>query len=266
MPHLHSNKSFLRWAAPLLGILLVLGIAFSVWLKQIYTVPIMMYHHVNYSRSTEMDHVSPENFEKHMRFLKTHHYQVIGLDELVKTIQAGRPLPRKSVVISFDDGYQDNYQYAFKILKKYQFPAVLFVLTERLEKKGYLTWNELKEMAGQGIIIGSHSRNHDYLPELSFGKQKKEIKESKRILEEGLGITVEYFSYPLGGFSDTIKFMVRKAGYKASCTTNRGYDRFNKDLYELKRVRFSDKDNSNIILWFKLSGYYNFSRELKNPY
>jgi len=121
-------------------------------------------------------------------------------------------------------------------------------------------------MIEQDIDIGSHTRHHAYLPELSRKEQEDEIKKSKWKLERNLGKRIEYFSYPIGGFSELIKKLVKEAGYKGACATNRGYDRLNKDVFELNRVRFSDNDNRDDILWIKLSGYYNLFREARKPY
>jgi peptidoglycan/xylan/chitin deacetylase (PgdA/CDA1 family) len=130
----------------------------------------------------------------------------------------------------------------------------------------YLTVEQIKEMIASGIDIGSHTRTEAYLPDLMVERQWNEIQASKAILEENLGITVDYFAYPIGGFSDEIKKIVQESGYKAACTTNRGYDRFNKDVFELNRIRFSDKDIRQDYMWIKLSGYYNLFRKGKSPH
>ena len=239
---------------------------FFYWLSGQYVVPIMMYHNVNYTQEARANTVSPENFERHMAYLKTHGFQVISFNDFVSRINAGGPIPKKSVVITFDDGYEDNYQYAFKILKKYGFPAIVFLPSDFVNTRGYMTWEQIKEMRESGITIGSHTRRHIYLPDLPMEEMREEIKGSKSILERQLGVTVDYFAYPIGGFSEQIKQMVREAGYKAAAATNRGYDRFNRDVFELKRIRFSDKDNRSDYLWMKLSGYYNLFREAKRPH
>lgn len=246
-------------------LVIIIG-GFLLWLPGHYVVPIIMYHQVTYTDRPQTNWVSPENFEWQMAYLKDHGYNVIRLHELVEAIEEGRSLPRKTAVITFDDGYENNYTQAFKILKKYHFPAIIFVPSDRVNTEHYLTWEQIKEMIAAGIDIGSHTRTEAYLPDLMVERQRNEIQASKDILEQNLGITVEYFAYPIGGFSDGIKEIVKNAGYKAACTTNRGYDRFNKDLYELNRIRFSDKDIRKDYLWIKLSGYYNLFRKEKNPY
>lgn len=239
---------------------------FLFWLSGHYVVPIMMYHNVDFTEELKSNTVSPQNFERQMAYLKDHRYHVLSFDELVQLTVSSQPLPRKSVVITFDDAYEDNYIYAFEILKKYGYPAIIFSPSDLIGQKGHLNWKQVSEMIKSGITFGSHSRFHTYLPDLSVEKQRDEIIRSKKILEEHLGMAVDYFAYPIGGFSESIKQIVKEAGYKGAAATNRGYDRFNKDVFELNRIRFSDKDDRNDYLWIKLSGYYNLFRATKNPY
>jgi len=239
---------------------------FLLWLSNQYVVPIMMYHNVNTIDEFKPNTVSPENFERHMAYLKNHGFHVLSFGKLVQLTTSGNPLPKKSVVITFDDGYEDNYTHAFKILKKYGFPAIIFVASDLVNQKGHLTWEQMREMVQNDITIGSHTRFHSYLPDLPPKKQQDEIGGSKLILEQQLGVPVDYFSYPIGGFSESIKQLVKEAGFRGAAATNRGSDRFNKDVFELNRIRFGDRDNRNDYLWIKFSGYYNLFRAAKKPY
>ena len=239
---------------------------FLLWMSHNYTVPVMMYHSVDYADKPEANWVSPELFERHMAYLFYHKYHVISLDELVDSIKEGRKISKKSVVITFDDGYENNYTYALNILKKYGFPATIFIPSDFLDTHGHLTTQQVKEMAQQKIDVGSHSRTHAYLPGQPEITQKDEIRGSRQALEEKVATEIKYFAYPIGGFSPEIKKIVREAGYKGACTTNRGNDRANKDVYALKRIRFSNNDDKDHTLWIKLSGYYNLFRRLKDPY
>jgi len=250
----------------ILWFLLAIGGVFGLWLSDRHVVPIMMYHSVNYETQKNVNTVHPQNFARHLEFLKKNHYQVISLPELVQAIAAHKPLPRKSVVITFDDGYEDNYTHAFPLLKRFGFPATIFLIADEIGKAGYLTLEQIKEMEKAGVTIGAHTRTHAYLPELSVDRQLEEVTGSKKILEKKLGHPVEHFAYPNGGFSEQIKILVREAGFKAACATNRGYDRLNQDRYELKRIRFGDEDDSDIILFTKLSGFYTTFKKIKSPY
>jgi len=254
-----------RFFITLFFIFILASSGFLLWISNKYVVPIMMYHNVNYADEPKANTVSPENFERHMAFLKEHNYQVLSLDDLVEKIKSGKRISHKSVVVTFDDGYEDNYSYAFDILQKYEIPATIFIPSDLIGTKGYLVWDQVKEMLGQGIHFGSHTRHHTYLPNIPAAGQKEEIEGSKHILEEELGVEINHFAYPIGGFSEQIKGMVREAGYKSACATNRGYDRMNKDVFELNRIRFGDNDGNDFVLWAKLSGYYNTFRKPKSP-
>ncbi len=250
-------------AVIILFLIIAIG-SFHVWLQDSYVVPIIMYHSVDNPRHLSGIVVSPSSFRQQMDFLKRNDYHVISLDALITAKREKRHLSKNNVIITFDDGYDDNYTYAFPVLKEYGFPASIFVITNLIGKPGYLTWEELKEMEKSQITIGSHTVDHVYLPGVPLDWQSYQIKESKRVLEEKLGHTIDFFAYPSGGFSDGTKDIVEAAGYRAALTTNRGNKRFNEDVYELKRVRFKDKDSS-LGLWAKLSGFYNLFRVLKEP-
>ncbi len=238
---------------------------FYLWAYDKYTVPIVTYHNVNYPDHLRLNSVTPESFKRQMAYLKEHGFHVLSFSEFVEATKNKRSFPRKSVVITFDDGYEDNYVYAFPILKQYQFPTIIFICSDFIGEEGYLTWQQIREMEQSDIMIGSHTSSHTYLPEAPSDKQDSEIYDSKRIIEQQLRHRVDFFAYPHGGFNENIKKKVRQAGYLAAGTTNRGFDRFNKDLYEIKRFRLNDSDTSSIVLWGKLSGYYNLFRKLKSP-
>ncbi len=242
-------------------------IAYYVAIYPNYTVPIMMYHHVEPLDHHEANWVNPQNFERHMAFLKKNKYRIMTLSELVEMTIKDEAPPRHAVVITFDDGNSDNYHNAYPILKKFSIPATMFVPSAFIDKEGFLTAQNIKEMVSSGLVsVGSHTVNHEYLPPLNEEQRRIEIEVSKTELENLTGKPVEILAYPIGGFSDEIKTMVRNAGYKAACSTNRGYDRLNRDVYELKRIRFSNKDDSDLTLWWKLNGYYNLFRKAKNPF
>ena len=258
-------RNLLRYLSITLSILFLATAFFSLWLHDKYVVPIMLYHNIQNTENPPANTVSPQNFQKQMAFLKNHGYNVLSFEEFIAGIKSGRDFPHNSVVITFDDAPVDNYDYAFPIMKQFPFPWIIFLISDEVNKAGYLTWEQIHEMQREGVSFGSHSRRHPYLPELSRERQIDEIVGSKRILEEHLKCRMDYFAFPNGGFSEDIKTIVKSAGYKAACTTNRGYNRFNRDVYEIKRIRFSDDDTSYFVMWLKLSGYNSFFRRIRNP-
>ncbi len=244
----------------------LLSLVFIFWFRDRYVVPIITYHHVGVpsDKSLYLNTVSTNSFERQMRFLKKHRYTVISFSDLVEGLSKGRLFQRDTVVVQFDDGYDNNYTNAFPVLKKYEFPAMVFLVSDFIGvKPGFLTWDQVKEMEGHGFLAGAHTRHHLYLPHLSVEELRDEIAGSKRIIEEHLGHKVDYFAYPNGGFNVPAKEIAKEVGFKAAVTTNRGKDRFNKDFYEMKRIRIKDSDG-DFALWFKLSGYYNLFRGFKS--
>jgi len=252
----------------ILSILCIGTLSFTFWIRDRYVVPILMYHHVGIpSGKWRLNSVSEKSFDYQMNFLKRHGFRVISTDELVRGISEGQEFLRNVVVIQFDDGYEDNYKYAFPILKKYGFPATIFLVSDQIGKRSeFLTWDQVKEMEQQKISFGAHTMHHAYLPDLTLDEAQTEIMGSKKEIEEHLGHPVDYFCYPIGGFSAQIKELVRQDGFKAAMTTNRGKDHYNFDLYELKRIHMNNTDTrySGLIMWFKLSGYYNMFRHFKH--
>ncbi len=248
-------------------LLVVAAIGFTFWVRDRYVVPILMYHQVGVPSSDEwrLNTVSEEAFDYQMNFIKRNGFHVISFDDLVEGIKKGHQFSRNTVVIQFDDGYANNYTAAFPILKKYGFPAMVFLVSDLVGTPGFVTWEQVKEMEKDNFLAGSHTCRHAYLPEVSPEEAREEIFNSKKAIEEKLGHPIDYFAYPVGGFTAQAKKLVEEAGYKAAVTTNRGVDRFNVDLYELKRIRVNNTDNrfAGLILWCKLSGYYNLFRKFK---
>lgn len=241
----------------------LLGAFCFFWVSPHYTVPILTYHRFGYDKSTLF--VTPENFERQMHYLKKNNYRVISLDELIRKIKSGAAPKGRVAVITVDDGYKDVYAYFYPILKKYGFPATIFTIAGLIgNREDFMDWKQIKIMAQNDTIsFGGHSDL--YLPSLQAKDTLwQEIAGCKKLLEEKTGRPVDYYAYPTGGFTEEIKTLVREAGYKGACTTNRGFDKRNRDIYELKRVKVTNSDPSRpFSFWAKLSGYYNIFRTLK---
>jgi peptidoglycan/xylan/chitin deacetylase (PgdA/CDA1 family) len=251
----------------LLVIIVALAAFFHFYIRPRYTVPVLMYHSISEDDPGSM-YVKPENFRRQMDFLEKAGYSIISLEELVEGTNSGRKFPYGTVVITFDDGFEDNYLNAFPVMAKYNFPATIFLITGYVgEKEGYMNWDQVRVMIANGISFGGHTRNNVYLPSLTDNaKLWEEISGSKKDIEQATGSVVDHFCYPIGGFNDNIKNTVKKAGYKGACTTNRGNDRYNKDVFEINRVKITNSDTTKPFNFrAKLSGYYNFFRSLRSP-
>lgn len=244
------------------AIIIAVGSFYFFYMRPRHVVPILMYHSVSRDKSSSLS-VRPENFSNQMRYLDKAGYSVITLDELVQGIKKAEKFPPRTVVVTFDDGFEDNYLNAFPILAKYNMPAIIFLMTGYVDQKaGYLTWDQVKLMMQNDIDFGGHTRSGVYLPSIDDEKELfSEIEGSKKDLEKETGEKAKYFCYPIGGFNDRVKEAVKKSGYEGACTTNRGFDKLNQDVYELNRVKITDSDTSKPFHFkAKLSGYYNLFR------
>lgn len=258
MAPLFPKKSFFRGL--IFGLPLVV---LAAWVFSHQAVPILMYHHIEPSREFRADKVSPERLREHLAAMARQGYDFITLNDVVRDIRQGRRPRRKAVVVTIDDGYDDVYDYALPVLKEFRVPAILFISPGLLGEDGFLTKDQVIALQKAGMILGSHGMTQAYLPDLNEEQRRYEIFESKRRLEAMFGQRIDFFAYPVGGFDEGIKGLVREAGYQGAVTTNRGRDRANRDPFELNRIRLSDKDRHGYDLWAKLSGYYNVFRRLK---
>jgi peptidoglycan/xylan/chitin deacetylase (PgdA/CDA1 family) len=227
-----------------------------------YSVPVLMYHRVNQGAQTSRLIVTPESFERQMRFLSEHHYQVMPLDEYAGLLRKGKRPPRKSVVITFDDGYEDNYRNAYPVLKRFNFPSAMFVVVQWIGAKEMMSWEHLKELSRGGLVeIGSHSMTHCELPNVPKGQAVNEIIRSKQVLESTLGITIRYLCYPCGFFNAFIKEQARQAGYQGACATHPGKAVPLRDEFAIRRIRVSRSADNLFIFWVQVSGYYTFLKD-----
>lgn len=196
-------------------------------------VTILAYHKVNNTGMSTLD-VPVKNFEQQIEYLRTHKYSVISLDKLIDEIKGGTILKR-AVVITFDDGCKDNYTFAYPILKKYNFPATIFLTTSFIGQEQFLSWEEVKNMKEGGISFSSHTVAHPQLTQIPIDNAKEEIQRSKEIIENELDNSCPFFCYPYGDVNEEIKKNVRDCGYTAAVVTppRRGIE---EDMFCLKRV------------------------------
>lgn len=226
--------------------------------------PILTYHRVHPDAATDTPTLSPAAFERQMALL-ARRWRPIPFETLAAWLEGRGALPRRAVVITFDDGEESVVTHAAPILRKHQIPATVFMIAENVGRPGFLTWDAMRQMAGNGITIGSHTVRHAYLPSLTADRAREELVESKRQLEQGLGRPVAFVSYPGGGFTPAIREAARDAGYRAACTTNRGLPRQPVDRWALRRITMHASASSAAGIWWRCSGYYNTFRRLRAP-
>jgi Predicted xylanase/chitin deacetylase len=206
-------------------------------------VPILMYHSIDYEKGNEL-RVPKEVFREQMSYLKQNGYTTLTLDELYDFFINNKPVPNKSIVITFDDGYKDNFENAYPILKEFGFNATIFVITNTVDNdKNYLTSEQLKELEANGIDIESHTVNHEQLDKLTYNEQLATLKNSREYIEKVLGKTLKYTAYPFGKWNDNTIKAVKEAGYSMVFTTVGGWANKSQGIYELHRVYVSANYN-----------------------
>jgi len=181
--------------------------------------------------------IEPDDFDWQMKYLVDHGYHSISTDELYDFLAGKGTLPDRPVLITFDDGYVDNYTNAYPILKKYNLKATIFIVTGFVSKrKGYLTWDQLREMEKNGITAQSHTVTHAPLPELPDERIREELALSKRQAETELGHPIDFIAYPTGVHDLHIVGIAKEAGYKGGFTVKYGNVDRNSNVYALERV------------------------------
>lgn len=262
-------------------------------------IPVFMYHHVSPHKG-DMVSVTPDVFEAHMKFLNEKGYKTLRAEELIRFITSDMEMPRpffpssanieeqkglqgNAVAITFDDGYLDNYIFAFPILKRYNIKAVIFVvidwvnaasentvkscdlgavkneMTVPSHKEGkhliendnahkvIMNWNMIKEMQESGLVeFYSHTMSHSKCSELSDEKLIMELEGSKRVLEQRLNKPCQYLCWPKGLFNISSVNIAKKAGYTALFTTKRGVTKTHSDRFCIERIVVK-----NSVNWFK---------------
>jgi peptidoglycan/xylan/chitin deacetylase (PgdA/CDA1 family) len=213
-------------------------------------VPIIVYHNVRpkyFGESEYQDNfdITPEMFETHLRYFKDQGYTPILFRDFANYLNFGSvDMPPRPIILTFDDGWENQYTYALPILKKYSNKATFFVFTGAIGKPHYLSWTELEEMVSSGNDVGSHSMTHPFLTQVADeNKLRSEIADSKKIIEDRLGIIVDVFAYPFGQYNDEIVSLVKDAGYKAARGAARGIYHKREDLYKLRTIISSDDFN-----------------------
>jgi peptidoglycan/xylan/chitin deacetylase (PgdA/CDA1 family) len=246
--------------------LLVYGAA--IFLESVRQLPILMYHSINYDKDkNERTVVLPEVFAKQMKYLHDNAYDVIPLGRAVWYIDRKMRPPKKTVAITLDDGLSDNYKYAYPVLKQYNIPGTIFVITDLIGKPGYLTAEEIREMDRSGLVdIESHTKSHRWLTGLDDETLRDELTLSKKVLEKMLDRRVHFLCYPMGGYDERVKSAAAAAGYMAAFATKPRSFIPESDLYAIKRVKISPRADNLLVFRIKISGYHTFFRVLSGRY
>jgi len=207
-------------------------------------VPILMYHYVGGLPAGADPYridltVSPEMFEAQLAYLQAAGYSSISLEDLTRHLAVGAPLPPKPIILTFDDGYVDNFIYAFPLLRQYGLTGTFFVVTQFLDegRAGYVSWEQVRLMQNNGMDIQAHGVSHEDPKKQPVALLQQEIAGSQQAIEAHLNKPVRFFAYPFGHYDSRVVGVLRSAGYWGAVTTRAGVAHSSQGLFELSRVR-----------------------------
>jgi peptidoglycan/xylan/chitin deacetylase (PgdA/CDA1 family) len=230
-------------------------------------VPILMYHQVTQKPTAAFAKytVTAKAFAAQMRWLAVARYTPLTLEALVEAWQHGRVLPRRPVVITFDDGFRDCMEYAVPVLRHHRFPAVFFLVAGLMGRTSewmvqtagvelpLMDWGAARALESLGMECAAHSMTHPALADQPAAASRAELVDSRRLLEDRLGREVRHLAYPFGSVSTVVRDLAAEAGYVAACTTEHGLADEGNDRLLLPRVPVYGHD-SLLDFVFRLRG------------
>ncbi len=212
-------------------------------------VPVLMYHYVSVppadAGAIRRDlSVSPEDFEIQLKYLKEAGFTSVTLHDLILHLTIGYPIPEKPVIFTFDDGYVDNYEFAYPLLRKYGFTGTFFLITafQDESRPEYMSWDNAIEMHAEGMEFGAHSYNHADLRRQSVDYLVWQILGPREAIEERIKEPVRFFSYPSGAYDDQVVAVLRSAHYWGAVTIHQEAVQSSEHPFELKRMRVHGGD------------------------
>ncbi len=227
---------------------------------------ILMYHQIGpYPRpdAHRQLYCHIDRFRDQLRYFKWAGFEVLSLAQARQCLFEGAPMPKRSVVITVDDGYDDFRQYAWPALQEFGFSATVYLVSSLLGKKAewlqgqkdFPVLSPLMDAAGirqlrkEGCDFGSHAVTHPRLTQLSPEAMRAEVFDSKAALEDLLGEAVPDFCYPYGDYNERTRDLVQEAGYRTATTCIRGAANFSHNPFELTRKAISYGDNLIGLAW-----------------
>lgn len=245
-----------------LGILvfIILPVLGALWIATMVAqeyrsdrVPILLYHRLISKAAAERGEVPDDEmiwvsydttFAEQMAYLKREGYTTLDLDDYVAIRRGESPMPSKPVIITFDDGYTSNYDYAYPALKANGLKATIFIAPEPDEHTrelvagvdGFLNVDQMRELSSNGISIQSHTLTHCILNELDDASADHELRASMDYLSNALKHPIRHIAIPRSGYSRRIRHRVKEAGYETACCNNKGSANGRSDLLALPRI------------------------------
>jgi len=184
-------------------------------------ISVLLYHRFDEDRYPTTT-TSSAQFEHQMEYLHSNGYTVLSMDQLAECVEGSRPVPEKAVVITIDDGFISEYERAVPILRRYRYPFCIFVFTNGVGAKGYMTWDQLRQVEGWGGVVGNHTHTHPRLINLSRHALEREIALSQQILQRNLGRKARYLAYPFGQYDNEVRKAVRAGGFRLMLSSDPG--------------------------------------------
>jgi len=228
----------------------------DTWQRLTQGTPILMYHAFGQPGESASRYILPaRRFERQMAWLKRLHYHVLSLEDYLRYRAEDRLPPTRSIVITVDDGYADNYAVAYPILRRYGFPATIFLVSgnvgdaNRWDKQGLLrdrplmAWAKIQEMMHGGMTFGAHTQTHPMLTAVTADRAHAEIVGSRTDLAQALDRPIVLFSYPHGQYDATARSIVEQVGYSGACTTRAGLNSPSTPKFELRRTEVRGTDS-----------------------
>ncbi|MBP9865628.1 MAG: polysaccharide deacetylase family protein [Candidatus Omnitrophica bacterium] len=262
------TKKILRFVTPLFAAVAVLAAVSFAVLPLPGTIPVLMYHFIDTPEraAEEKNVVSRQSFERQVKFLHRFGYRVLSMEQY-EDIRAGRRKPRgREVVLTFDDGNYTVADQAIPILKPYQMPVTLFLVSGSLEEGlyGSMKKETILELARYPwITMASHSRTHPLLSTLNEEQILQELAGSKQELEALLNRPVRYFAYPSGNLDARVLRLAESAGYRLAFTTAaKQLKGLPETDFSITRVKISRTSDYLPLFWIKVSGIYEWGRGL----
>jgi peptidoglycan/xylan/chitin deacetylase (PgdA/CDA1 family)/glycosyltransferase involved in cell wall biosynthesis len=212
-------------------------------------IPVLMYHRVVFQAPANSHHgiwVTTHSFEQHLVSLKRRGYSTITFEQYRRSLYGECTLPKKPIMLTFDDGYVDNYTLAYPLLRKYGFTAVIYLVAETARQTNFwdsdepqvprLNQKQIREMAEAGMEFGSHTVTHPDLTTCSPEQVRKELLDSKRLIEQQAGKEIISLAYPYGAVNETVKSLAVETGYTFGLAVDSGPVKFHEDFFEIRRT------------------------------
>ncbi len=211
-------------------------------IKDTPSAVIVMYHRFG-ERDYPATNITIGQFEAHLRELASGGYTVLPVAEIINAVRGGRPLPAKTVGLTIDDAYLSVYREAWPRLKQAGLPFTLFVATRAVDRGlgGFMTWDQIREMAEGGATIGAHTASHLHMPRASMEQNREELETSNRRFREELGAAPGLFAYPYGEASLALEVMARQSGYAAAFGQHSGALGMGGNFFNLPRFALNER-------------------------